>query len=110
MKKSKALATIDQPPAATNTSTLVAGFISELIRIDDAIDRETEKHITPLKDNKKDIMGAAKSNNLNIPALKRAVKFKRAEGAARKAMSQELCDTDTYLSFIQLSLFPPDAS
>ena len=92
--------------APKNTQTLVAGFISELVKNADEIERETDKHIKPLTAHRKDLLKAAKDNQLNVKAIKNAVKFKRAEAAARKAMSEEISETEVYLSYVQIDMFP----
>lgn len=95
--------------APKNTKTLVAGFISELVANEDEIDRQTEKHITPLTDHRKDLLKAAKDNQLNVKAIKNAVKFKRAEAAQRKAIAEEVSETEIYLSYVQIEMFPAAA-
>lgn len=95
----------DSPAAPKNTATLVAGFITELVKVEDEIERDTEKHIKPLTDHRKDLLKAAKDNQLNVKAIKNAVKFKRAEAAQRKAISDEIGETEVYLSYIQLEMF-----
>lgn len=92
----------NEQEAPKNTQKLVEGFISELIRVEDELDRVSEPH----KEHRKSILQAAKDNQLNVPSLKRAVKFKRASEAARKKLQQEEVDTEFYLSFVQLTLFP----
>ena len=89
-----------------NTQKLVEGFISELVKVEDALERDSEPHIEA----RKDILSAAKDNQLNVKALQRAVKFRRASEKKRQAMIKEEQDTETYLSFVQLTLFPGEAS
>lgn len=85
----------------TNTSKLITGFIDELTRVEDELDRVSKPH----KEHRKDILQAAKDNGLKVASLKKAVKFKRAEEQKRAAMKEEEKTTEIYLSFIQLSLF-----
>lgn len=99
----------DSPAAPKNTATLVAGFITELVKVEDEIERETEKHIKPLTDHRKDILKAAKDNQLKVSSIKAAVKFKRADAAKRKAIAEEIGETEVYLSYIQLDMFPAAA-
>lgn len=95
--------------APKNTATLVAGFITELVANEDEIDRQTEKHLEPLTTHRKDLLKAAKDNQLNVKAIKAAVKFKRAQAAARKALADEIGDTEIYLSYVQIEMFPSAA-
>ncbi len=76
------------------------------MKVADEIDRETEKHIKPLTDHRKDLLKAAKDNQLKVSSLKAAVKFKRAEAAARKAIAEEIGETEAYLSYVQIEMFP----
>lgn len=91
--------------APKNTQTIVAGFITELVKNADEIDRETEKHIKPLTDHRKDLLKAAKDNQFNVKAIKNAVKFKRAEAAQRKAIADEIGETEAYLTYVQIEMF-----
>ena len=95
-----------QPEPIRNTQTLVAGFIAELVKNADEIDRETEKYIAPLTEHRKDLLKAAKDNQLNVKAIKAAVKFKCAEEAARRKMAEEISETEVYLSYVQVEMFP----
>ncbi len=95
--------------APKNLATVVAGFIVELVANEDEIDRQTEKHIAPLTQHRKDLLKAAKDNQLNVAAIKNAVKFKRAQAAARKAIADEIGETEVYLSYIQIEMFPSAA-
>ena len=99
----------DTAAAPKNTQTLVAGFISELVKVEDEIERETEKHIKPLTDHRKDLLKAAKDNQLKVKSIMNAVKFKRAEAAARKAIAEEISETEVYLSYVQIDMFPSAA-
>ena len=92
----------DDTEQPRNTQKLVEGFIQELTAVEDEIDRLMD----PLKERRKDILQAAKDNQLKVASLKRAVKFKRASAAKRKAIAEEEQTTETYLSFVQLTLFP----
>lgn len=86
---------------AGNMQKLTESFISEIIAVEDEME--------PLKERRKDLMTAAKDNNLNTKALANAVKFKRADADRRRGMQQTAADTDVYLSFVQLTLWPGDA-
>lgn len=81
----------------TNTSKLVTGFIKEIAQVDDKME--------PLKEARADLVKAAKDNGLNSKAIANAVKFYRAESEKRLGMAVTAKDTETYLSFINLSLF-----
>lgn len=85
---------------AGNTQKLTESFINEMVAVEDEME--------PLKERMKDLKSAAKDNGLNTKALANAVKFKRADAEKRRGMQQTAQDTDTYLTFIQLTLFPGD--
>lgn len=91
----------DQAPAADaprNTQKLTEGFIAELVAVEDEIEREME----PLKERRKDILNAAKDNQLDLDALKASVKFKRADEKKRKRIREKESNTQLYLSFVKL--------
>lgn len=99
----------DSAAQPKNTQTLVAGFISELVKVEDEIERETDKYIKPLTDHRKDLLKAAKDNQLKVSSIKNAVKFKRADAAKRKAIAEEVSETEVYLSYVQIDMFPAAA-
>lgn len=84
--------------APKNTQKLTEGFIQELTAVEDEIEREME----PLKERRKDILQAAKDNQLDVDALKASVKFKRADEKKRKRMREKEINTQLYLSFVKI--------
>lgn len=85
----------------SNSQAIIAGYITELVKAED----ELERMSAPIKAHIKDIKASAKAAKANIVALTNAVKFKRASEKGREKFQQEAADTDLYLSFIQLNLF-----
>ncbi len=92
-----------EPPK--NTKTIVAGFVTELVKVEDEIERATEKYLKPLTDHRKDLLKAAKDNQLKVASIKASVKFKRANAAKRKAIAEEISETEVYLSYVQIDMF-----
>jgi uncharacterized protein (UPF0335 family) len=81
-----------------NTQKLTEGFIAELVAVEDEIEREME----PLKERRKDILNAAKDNQLDLDALKKSVKFKRADEKKRAKLRTIESNTQLYLSFVKI--------
>lgn len=87
---------------AGNMAKLTESFVNEIVRVEDEME--------PLKEEIKDLKASAKSNGLNPLAIANAVKFKRANDKKRRGMQQTAQDTETYLSFLQLTLFPNEGA
>lgn len=94
--------------AAAPTSNTEATFLAiskEMVALEDEIERVME----PLKERRKDLTSVAKDAKLNIAALKRSVKIKRADNAKRKKYAEEIQAEEQYLHWLQIDLFPAAA-
>ncbi len=85
----------------TNTEATFLAISSEMVTLEDEIDRVME----PLKERRKDLSNVAKDAKLNLKALKRSVKIKRADNAKRKAYAEEIQAEEQYLQWFQIELF-----
>lgn len=89
----------------SNTEVTFLAISKEMITLEDEIDRVME----PLKERRKDLTSVAKDAKLNIAALKRSVKIKRADNAKRKKYAEEIQAEEQYLHWLQIDLFPAAA-
>ena len=85
----------------TNTEATFLAISAEMVTLEDEIDRVME----PLKERRKDLAGVAKDAKLNLKALKRTVKIKRADNAKRKTYAEEIQAEEQYLHWMQIDLF-----
>ncbi len=86
----------------SNTEATFLAISSEMVALEDEIDRVME----PLKERRKDLAGVAKNAKLNLAALKRSVKIKRADTEKRKKYAEEIQAEEQYLHWMQVELFP----
>ncbi len=85
----------------SNTEATFLAISSEMVKLEDEIDRVME----PLKERRKDLSNVAKDAKLNLAALKRTVKIKRADNAKRKKYAEEIQAEEQYLHWMQIDLF-----
>lgn len=108
MSKGNLAVAKEQNGAPKNTEKLIGGFVNELAKIEDEIEREMDKYIKPLQEAKKDLLKSAKDNTLNVEAIKGAVKYKRANNKQRRKIDQLHSDTEQYLHYVQIEMFKAD--
>ncbi len=92
---------INNKGGGSNSQKLILGYIEELCKAHDGMDKVCE----PFEDHIKDILEQAKLNGVDTDALKDTVKFKRAAEAKRIKLQKKAQNTEVYLSLLQLSLF-----
>lgn len=92
--------TTDSAPNSNTEATFLA-ISAEMVALEDEIDRVME----PLKERRKDLSNVAKDAKLNLKALKRTVKIKRADNAKRKTYAEEIQAEEQYLHWMQIDLF-----
>ena len=85
----------------SNTEATFKAIASEMVSLEDEIDRLME----PLKERRKDLAATAKAAKINVAALKRSVKIKRADNAKRKKYAEEIQAEEIYLNWLQIDLF-----